>query len=399
MAYTETIGIQLELMGEEGVRKDLEQLQSLLQGFSQKKGRVQVEADLKQAKADVIAYRGELLKLEKELNNLKQIQAVYSGLGIDTDEVDREIRQVQESMDVYKRKMKEAQQATRELQYALSSFKQMSFSQMFKKISTAVTHLGGRLQSLGNALTRFTAPFSQFTNGAILGIGYRFLNLMTQGFSAATERYDTVRTYRPIIQALGAGLSEDTAEANKQLDESYQALYKSILGLPTGMGEMLDRWKLLTIATQDYKKATELTIAENNALIASGTDEAVATMAKKQLQTLMTTGKLTERQWMSLQKGIPIAWDMIEKELQSSGRISGRLIDNLKKGKISAEEFGDALIRVTNTEEFEKILNEIKHTFSAALENITNYSMNLGQRVLSAIDNILKAAFGKDIIE
>ena len=262
-----------------------------------------------------------------------------------------------------------------------------------------VRQLGSSLQVVGKTLTQLSSPFRSLFRGTILGAGYKLFNNFTSGLQDAADRFDTIRTFAPIIKSMGAGLSSDDAKATEQLQESYDKMYKSILGLPTGMGEMVDRFKLLTIATQDYAKATELTIAENNALIASATSESTATMAKKQLQTFMTTGKLTERQFLSLQKGIPVAWNMIEKEMKETGRINGSLIEALKGGKISAEEFADALIKVSNSDAMQKILHEVMHTFGSATQNVQNFARAMGKDVIETVNEILKKAFGKDLID
>lgn len=262
-----------------------------------------------------------------------------------------------------------------------------------------VRQLGSSLQVVGKTLTQLSSPLRGIMRGTLFAAGYKLLDSFTGGLQDAADRYDIIATYAPILKSIGAGLSDNDAKATQQLQASYDKMYRSILGLPTGMGEMVDRFKLLTIAVQDYDRATELAIAENNAFVASATQGNVVTMAKKQFLTLMTTGKLTERQWISLQKGIPVAWNMIEKGFQDSGRISGRLIDALKSGKISAEEFGDALIEVSNSPAMEKILTQTKHTFAAATANIGNYAKALGYNIINTLNDILKKAYGKDIID
>ena len=275
----------------------------------------------------------------------------------------------------------------------------VSIRQTFTRSLSFVRQLGSSFQVLGKTLLQLSAPFRYLFRSTLFAAGFKLLNNVTSGFQAAADRYDTMRTYVPVLKAIGAGLSKNDVEAEQQLSAAYDKMLESILPLPTGMGEMIERWKLLTIATQDYNKAAELTIAENNAIIASGTDERTAVQSKRMLQTLLTTGQLTQRQWMSLQKGIPVVWNIIEKQWQESGKITGDLMTNLKKGTISVEEFTDALIEVGQGGQVKSILNEITHTFGSATQNIKNYTMNMGKVIIDTVNEILKKAFGKDIID
>ena len=66
---TEFVGIELRLMGADGVRRDLQDLDRLLHSLGGKK---KFDAGLNEARTQVVAYKGELTKLKGEYSALGQ---------------------------------------------------------------------------------------------------------------------------------------------------------------------------------------------------------------------------------------------------------------------------------------------------------------------------------------
>lgn len=378
---TELIGIELELRGEEGVYRDLQKLDSLLRSFG---GRKVIEIELGKSKQRLLELKGAI----------EEAQAAINGTG---DRGDKSVKEWKASLKQLQDDYKKTTMRANELNTALKSHK--SFGQMYKSMSTNIRHAGQNLQTLGNTLTKLGTPMRRLLSGTVFGAGYKLLDLMAEGFSRATQRADILSTYQPVFRAMGAGLDTTTDAWKSQLQKAYDKVYDSVVGLPTGIDEIVNEWKLLTIATQDYSKAADLAIASNNAILASGADEAAQAVARRELRTLLTTGKLTERQWDSLRKGIPVAWNAIEQELKKSGKIEESLLEALKGQDITAEEFGDMLIKEGISGKTKEVVQEMLHTYNAATANITNAFSNMGKNILATLDEILLGATGKDTID
>lgn len=378
---TELIGIELELRGEEGVYRDLQKLDSLLRSFG---GRKVIEIELGKSKQ-------RLLELKSAI---EEAQAAINGTG---DRGDKSVKEWKASLKQLQDDYKKTTMRANELSTVLKSHK--SFGQMYKSMSTNIRHAGQNLQTLGNTLTKLGSPMRRLLSGTVFGAGYKLLDLMAEGFSRATQRADILSTYKPVFKAMGAGLDTATDAWEDQLQTAYDKVYDSVVGLPTGIDEIVNEWKLLTIATQDYSKAADLAIASNNAILASGADEAAQATSRRELRTLLTTGKLTERQWDSLRKGIPVAWNAIEQNLKKSGEIEGSLLEALKGQEITAQEFGDMLIEEGISGKTKEVVNEMLHTYNAATANITNAFSNMGKNILATLDEILLGATGKDTID
>nr|WP_216691494.1 tape measure protein [Enterococcus innesii] len=87
-------------------------------------------------------------------------------------------------------------------------------------------------------------------------------NVLTASVGKAVDRYDTLKSYPRVLQQLGYS----TMEA----DSSTRKLSEGINGLPTSLDEVVSTAQRLTILTGNLEESTDLTIALNNAFLASG---------------------------------------------------------------------------------------------------------------------------------
>lgn len=226
----EFVGIELELMGEEGVYRDLKKIDDIINSLGGKK---QVDAGLSDARKKVIAYRGELEKLRRTQDRIQKGMA--SG-DLKNPGWAKRLAETNKKIEETRNKLKDAQQAVREFGYA-SREAGKTFGQTFNSISSKVAHAGSAMQSLGNAMTRFASPFTRLTTGLVYGAGYKALNLLTEGFGGAFERYDTMQNYAKSLKALGLN-ADQTFKVFANQEKAMTAienLNESVLGLPTGL--------------------------------------------------------------------------------------------------------------------------------------------------------------------
>lgn len=377
---TELVGIELKLRGEQEVYESLQGLDNLLRSLG---GRKVVQIELGKAKQRLLELKGAIAETEDSMKRYGKKSAEY--------------KKYQNMLKSLRSEYKDVTMAIDQMTMALK--RQKSFGQMYKEMSTGIRHFAQNMQTLGNTLTKIGTPMRRLLSGTVFSAGFKLLNLMGEGFSRATSRADILSTYKPVFKAMGAGLDTATDAWQDQLQTAYDKVYDSVVGLPTGIDEIVNEWKLLTIATQDYDKAANLAIAANNAILASGADENAQTTSRRELRTLMTTGKLTERQWDSLRKGIPVAWNAIEQDLKTQGKIQGSLLEALKSGEVTAQQFGELLIDEGINGKTKEVVNEMLHTYNAATANITNAFSNMGKNILATLDDILMGATGKDTID
>lgn len=383
MAANELIAIELQLKGYDGVMSDFRSLDQMLNGFRGKKNKIAIEAELGKSKQEVVALDSEVKRLKNELKNT---QRYIKGTKIPTEEWTKLNKKLQETQQ----KLTETRTKVRELQIALKQFSQLSFGQMFSKISSSVAHLGSAMQSAGNALTRLTNPFANFTRGIVMGAGYRALNKFTEGLNNGFNRYDTMKKYPKIMAAFGY--------SNEEASKSIDALDKSVRGLPTGLDEMVDLAQRFTATTGDLDKGTKLAIATNNAFLASMSTDTQRYQGMMQLQDVLGGKDMTAREWNSLVSSMTPAIVKMGESLGYTSKNMGEWIQKVRDGKVSNKDFIDTLIKIGNEGGvLEAMAQESKNTWQAFFANVGNAASRMTAGIIQSLDEISQMVVGKDV--
>lgn len=369
---TEFVGIQLDLMGADGVRRDLENLDRLLNSL---RGRKKFDMGLNEARQQVVAYKGEIEKLRREQSKFAK----------GSDDWKRYAAMIDEA----RQKLWNAQQAVREFGQA-SREAGRTFQQTFNAISSKVAHVGSAMQSFGNAMTQLTSPFRRITDGILMGAGYKALNSFTEGFERGFTRYDTMKKYPKIMAAFGYSAA--------QAEESIKALDLSVRGLPTGLDEMVDLAQRFTATTGDIDKGTKLAIAANNAFLASMSTDTQKYQGMMQLQDVLGGKDMNAREWNSLVSSMTPAIVKMGESLGYTSDNMSEWIQKVRDGKVKNEDFIDTLIKIGNEGGvLEKMAQESKNTWQAFFANVGNASSRMLAGILKAFDEVSQAVTGKDV--
>ena len=278
----ERIGLQISLEGAEKVLSELRQID----GFANKVDRKRIK-----------------LKADQSINNIKRNiddinRALEQGFGKAEKKVLRNLRtSLQNTMGEIQNEVK-ANDIKMEVD-ADTSRAEMKLGQIYNKWSGFASRIGSSMITAGNTLQRITSPFDSIVRGALYGVGYGALNKVTEGLSSSTSRYDTLKTYPKIMSSLGFSASK--------ADKSVQRLNDSVIGLPTGLDEIVDMAKRFSLATSDLDKGTDVAIAANNAFLASASTEQQRYQGMMQLNDVLSGKKLQTREWMSLAASMPAA--------------------------------------------------------------------------------------------
>ena len=371
---TELVGIQLELMGADGVKRDLQNLDKLLDSLG---GRKKFDAGFNEAKNQVVQYRGELEKLKREQAKLEK----------NSDEWNEKASEIEN----VKNKLRDAQQAVREFGRA-SQQAGKTFMQTFNSISSKVAHIGSAMQSLGNALTRMTSPFSRLTTGLLYGAGYKALNLLTEGLSGSFTRADTMNKY--------ARLMKEYETANYTAIQSRQDLDDSIQGLPIALDDAISLAQRYTLSLGDMERGTQLAIATNNAFLASMATETQRYQGMLQLQDLMNGKDLTSREWMSLGASMGKAINEVGIKLGYSKDQLGEFRQELYAGNIATKDFLDALIAVgTGKGSLVNLAKVSAQTWEGLFSNIRIAVTRAGANIIETLNETFKDATGRTLLQ
>lgn len=297
--------------------------------------------------------------------------------------------------------LRTSNQRVRELQQAIRNLNTQSFGQIQRKVASFTKQLGGSILTFGNTLSNITSIGSRITSGLFMGLGYKVIGLAQEGLASALSRSDTMKTYEPLIKAMGEDPykqlqifmpKSSTIDRTKKTATALEQLNDAVLGLPTGLNEILDAQKNYYVAMGDFEKATGVAIAANNAWIANATSADSINVGQRMLRTLASTGELNKKQWDSLRKAMPATFKEVEEYLKRTGTA-------LDATKAKANEFFDALIYVGTRGKTADAVEVMKETLNSVISNWKNAFSRLGTNVITALSETLQKTRGQNIYQ
>ncbi|HES3454334.1 TPA: tape measure domain-containing protein, partial [Streptococcus pyogenes] len=123
--------------------------------------------------------------------------------------------------------------------------------------------LNSELDKVAKHGDKGSSSLKKFAVGAgVFKLASAAVDLVSQSLGKAITRFDTLEKYPRVMKAMGHS-AEDVAR-------STDKLANGIDGLPTTLDEVVGTAQRLTSITKDINKSTNLTLALNNAFLASG---------------------------------------------------------------------------------------------------------------------------------
>lgn len=213
------------------------------------------------------------------------------------------------------------------------------------KAQGEVKSLKGLLQSLGSASTTAlgSGAKSIFRFGAAFAVASKVVNsalgAISSSMSGAVNRVDTMNRFPKMMEAMGFSAQD----AKSSIDE----LSKGIDGLPTALDEVVATTQQLALMNGDLGKSTKLTLALNDAFLASGSSAADASRGLTQFSQMMSSGKVDMQSWKTLMETMPLGLQKTAEAFGFAGASAKNdLYEALKKGTITFDQFSDKLIEL-----------------------------------------------------
>lgn len=229
--------------------------------------------------------------------------------------------------------------------------------------------------------------------GAVFQLASKGIQLMSESLGDAIKRFDTLKSYPRVMKAMGHS-SEDVARSTKKLANGIE-------GLPTTLNEVVGTAQRLTSITGDINRSTDLTIALNNAFLASGASSADASRGLQQYAQMLSAGKVDMQSWKTLQETMPYA---LQKTAESFG-FAGASAQNdfyaaLKNGQVSFDDFSKRLIKLNDgVGGFAELAKENSKGIGTSFSNMKNAVVKGVANVIEAMDDLSKAVTGNSIAE
>ena len=219
------------------------------------------------------------------------------------------------------------------------------------------------------------------------------MNLVSQSMDKAIDRFDTLQRFPKVMKSLGHS-SKDVASSTKLLAEGIE-------GLPTTLDTVVSTTQKLTSMTGNLKQSTKLTIALNNAFLASGASTEDASRGLQQYTQMLSAGKVDMQSWKTLQETMSYA---LQKTAESFGYAGASAQNDLYKalqdGKITFTDFSKRLIELNKgTNGFAEMAKKNSEGIKTSFGNIVNAVAKGIANVIAEFDKMSKAVTGKSIAQ
>lgn len=217
------------------------------------------------------------------------------------------------------------------------------------------------------------------------------MNLVSQSMDKAIDRFDTLQRFPKVMKSLGHS-SKDVAASTKLLAEGID-------GLPTSLDTVVATTQKLTSMTGNLKQSTKLTIALNNAFLASGASTEEASRGLTQYTQMLSSGKVDLQSWKTLQETMSYA---LQKTAESFGYAGASAQNDLYKalqdGKITFSDFSKRLIELNKgVNGFAEMAKKNSEGIKTSFNNIVLAVAKGIANVITEFDNLSKAVTGKSI--
>ena len=219
------------------------------------------------------------------------------------------------------------------------------------------------------------------------------MNLVSQSMDKAIDRFDTLQRFPKVMKSLGHS-SKDVAASTKLLSEGIE-------GLPTTLDTVVSTTQKLTSMTGNLKQSTKLTIALNNAFLASGASTEDASRGLQQYTQMLSAGKVDMQSWKTLQETMPYALQKTAESFGFAGASAQKdFYSALQDGKITFTDFSKRLIELNKgTNGFAEMAKKNSEGIKTSFGNIVNAVAKGVANVIAEFDKMSKAVTGKSIAQ
>lgn len=264
----------------------------------------------------------------------------------------------------------------------------------FVKLKDIIKTTGDQAEKSASKFDKIKDAIKNFSVGAVAFKAVSSaMNLVSQSMDKAIDRFDTLQRFPKVMKAFGHS-SKDVAASTKLLSEGIE-------GLPTTLDTVVATTQKLTSMTGNLKQSTKLTIALNNAFLASGASTEEASRGLTQYTQMLSSGKVDLQSWKTLQETMSYA---LQKTAESFGYAGASAQNDLYKalqdGKITFSDFSKRLIELNKgVNGFAEMAKKNSEGIRTSFTNIVSAIAKGIANVITEFDKLSKAVTGKSIAE
>jgi len=172
--------------------------------------------------------------------------------------------------------------------------------------------------------------------GAAASITSKAMDVISSSISGAVSRVDTMNNFPKVMFNLG--YSADDAS------KSIQTMSDRLNGLPTSLDSMTGMVQQLAPLTGGLEAATNIGLAFNDMLLASGKGTADQERAMEQYTQMLGKGSVDLESWKTLQEVMPGQLTQVAQALLGPTANSQALYSALETGKLKMSDFNNAML-------------------------------------------------------
>jgi tape measure domain-containing protein len=264
----------------------------------------------------------------------------------------------------------------------------------FIKLKDHIASSSQKAKESASDFDKLKASIKNFSVGAVaFKVVSSAMDLVSQSMDKAIDRFDTLQRFPKVMKAFGHS-SKDVAASTKLLSEGIE-------GLPTTLDTVVATTQKLTSMTGNLKQSTKLTIALNNAFLASGASTEEASRGLTQYTQMLSSGKVDLQSWKTLQETMSYA---LQKTAESFGYAGASAQNDLYKalqdGKITFSDFSKRLIELNKgVNGFAEMAKKNSEGIRTSFTNIVSAVAKGIANVITEFDKLSKAVTGKSIAE
>lgn len=395
----EQVGIEVTLDAGK-VYKQLSEIESIITAINKAKVEISIDiTDIANAQKALNELHDTMVNLGKsnfsigksvDTDGLTNAEKILSRLDTELDSLNK----TKVALQVQADQIHETQDAVVRLQDRLE---QLSVQQTKINVSTNLDEIGGRISGFGDKLLSVFNPLSSRIGSLVSGLSVftlldKAVNTISTSLDGAISRFDTLNNYPKVLSYLGYTTDEAANAINKLSDASA--------GLPTPLNELVSTSQQIVGITGNLDKATNLTLALNNAFLANGASTQDAVRGTTQFLRTLSNGEVDIVRWQSLAQTMPVALELIAQEFGYTEDGANQLYKALDKGTISFDSFVDKLIEVgTESGTLAEAARANAIGLRTSLANIGTQITRGLANVISAFDDTSKRLTGKTLSE
>lgn len=253
------------------------------------------------------------------------------------------------------------------------------FQQLLGRVNgSGFDKMGASANAATSALSAGTIALGNF----IASMATRAIDAFTSSLDGAVARVDTMNNFPRVMQNLGYS-AEDAAEAVSTISDRLQ-------GLPTTLDDMVGVVQSLVPITGDMESATEIGLAFNDMLVASGKSASDQSRAMLQYSQMLAKGIPDMQSWRTLMEVMPGQLNQVAQALLGPEANAQALYEAMQKGEVTFEDFNAAILRLDSEgiDGLASFEEQARGATSGIQTSITNMHTAVTRGVANIIDAI-----------